>query len=177
MKIVIVSFIFLLLSTSAIAKVCKKGQPCGNSCISWNKTCRLNQSTLLNKQGKIINNSTIANVQSDSEAKSSTTIEAEFGCMVTWTALIDLHLFKKNEEEIINDVIYKIKTKAKFNKQLIDQSTEDEIRLAYKSTLNKAIIKNSELELLQTDVESFRNEFMESCIVQTKKIIAMRKAS
>lgn len=19
---------------------CKKGQPCGNSCISWNKTCR-----------------------------------------------------------------------------------------------------------------------------------------
>lgn len=171
MKIVIVSFIFLLLSTSAIAKVCKKEQPCGNSCISWNKTCRLNQSILPNKPGKIINNSTIANVQSDNEAKSSATIEAEFGCMVTWTALIDLHIFKKNEEEIINDVIYKIKIKikAKFNKQLIDQNTEDEIRLVYKSTFNKAIIKNSELELLQTDVESFRNEFMDSCIVQTKK--------
>ncbi|MDS1911627.1 SH3 domain-containing protein [Vibrio parahaemolyticus] len=23
------------------AKVCKKGQPCGNSCISWKKTCRV----------------------------------------------------------------------------------------------------------------------------------------
>lgn len=25
----------------ANAKNCKKGQPCGNSCISWNKTCRI----------------------------------------------------------------------------------------------------------------------------------------
>ncbi|MFM2479509.1 SH3 domain-containing protein [Celerinatantimonas sp. MCCC 1A17872] len=35
--------VFLLLSVCAVfnveAKVCKKGQPCGNSCISWNKTC------------------------------------------------------------------------------------------------------------------------------------------
>ncbi len=35
--------VFLILCASAAfnveAKVCKKGQPCGNSCISWNKTC------------------------------------------------------------------------------------------------------------------------------------------
>jgi len=27
------------------AKNCKKGQPCGNSCISWNKTCRIGGSS------------------------------------------------------------------------------------------------------------------------------------
>ncbi|MGR2880891.1 hypothetical protein ABMX65_03535 [Vibrio vulnificus] len=37
------TIIILLLGTTvgftAQAKVCKKGQPCGNSCISWKKTC------------------------------------------------------------------------------------------------------------------------------------------
>jgi hypothetical protein len=33
---------FLLLAGAAEAqKSCKKGQPCGNSCISWSKTCRI----------------------------------------------------------------------------------------------------------------------------------------
>lgn len=27
----------------ALAKNCKKGQPCGNSCISWKKTCHKNK--------------------------------------------------------------------------------------------------------------------------------------
>ena len=34
--------VFLLLISPAHAKNCKKGQPCGNSCISWSKTCRIN---------------------------------------------------------------------------------------------------------------------------------------
>ncbi|MFQ2102542.1 SH3 domain-containing protein [Aeromonas sanarellii] len=34
--------VFLLLISPTHAKNCKKGQPCGNSCISWSKTCRIN---------------------------------------------------------------------------------------------------------------------------------------
>jgi len=34
--------LFILLIIPAHAKNCKKGQPCGNSCISWSKTCRIN---------------------------------------------------------------------------------------------------------------------------------------
>ncbi|MBP4041739.1 MULTISPECIES: SH3 domain-containing protein [unclassified Aeromonas] len=33
--------VFLFLISPAHAKNCKKGQPCGNSCISWSKTCRI----------------------------------------------------------------------------------------------------------------------------------------
>ncbi|MEH8226535.1 SH3 domain-containing protein [Aeromonas veronii] len=35
----------LLLIPPVYAKNCKKGQPCGNSCISWSKTCHKNTYT------------------------------------------------------------------------------------------------------------------------------------
>lgn len=35
----------ILLIFPAYAKNCKKGQPCGNSCISWSKTCHKNTYT------------------------------------------------------------------------------------------------------------------------------------
>lgn len=41
-SIVLLLSVFLLLISPAHAKNCKKGQPCGNSCISWSKTCRIN---------------------------------------------------------------------------------------------------------------------------------------
>ncbi|MFG0875403.1 SH3 domain-containing protein [Aeromonas media] len=34
--------IFLLLISPVHAKNCRKGQPCGNACISWSKICRIN---------------------------------------------------------------------------------------------------------------------------------------
>jgi hypothetical protein len=33
----------VMLATPASAANCKKGQPCGNSCISWDKVCRILQ--------------------------------------------------------------------------------------------------------------------------------------
>lgn len=41
---VFILIITILLSTTIEAKNCKKGQPCGNSCISWKKTCRIGNS-------------------------------------------------------------------------------------------------------------------------------------
>lgn len=35
-----VALALVLSATVAGAKHCKKGQPCGNSCISWSKVCR-----------------------------------------------------------------------------------------------------------------------------------------
>lgn len=40
-KIVLVSLFILFASSTANAKNCKKGIPCGNSCISATKTCRI----------------------------------------------------------------------------------------------------------------------------------------
>ncbi|EGQ7712393.1 SH3 domain-containing protein [Vibrio parahaemolyticus] len=40
-KILLVLFLGLTVGFNAQAKICKKGQPCGNSCISWKKTCRI----------------------------------------------------------------------------------------------------------------------------------------
>lgn len=34
-----------LITTDAWAKNCRNSQPCGNSCISWNKTCRIGTSS------------------------------------------------------------------------------------------------------------------------------------
>lgn len=31
---------FMVVPSESAAKQCRKGQPCGNSCISWNKVCR-----------------------------------------------------------------------------------------------------------------------------------------
>lgn len=45
----------LLLIPPVYAKNCKKGQPCGNSCISWSKTCHKNTytySSLIENQEK-----------------------------------------------------------------------------------------------------------------------------
>ncbi|HAS6966926.1 TPA: SH3 domain-containing protein [Vibrio parahaemolyticus] len=43
MKVTITLLLVLIsmFGFSVEAKVCKKGQPCGNSCISWKKTCRV----------------------------------------------------------------------------------------------------------------------------------------
>ncbi|MGE6293318.1 SH3 domain-containing protein [Aeromonas media] len=41
-RTVLLLSLFVLLIIPAHAKNCKKGQPCGNSCISWSKTCRIN---------------------------------------------------------------------------------------------------------------------------------------
>ncbi|WP_447590164.1 hypothetical protein [Aquipseudomonas campi] len=42
MKHALLSLLLLsFLSSEAFAKSCKNSQPCGNSCISWNKTCRI----------------------------------------------------------------------------------------------------------------------------------------
>lgn len=38
------ALICLALTPGAQAKNCKTGQPCGNSCISWSKTCRVGSS-------------------------------------------------------------------------------------------------------------------------------------
>ncbi len=174
MKIVIMIFILFFLSKGVIAKNCKKGQPCGNSCISWSKTCRINQSTLVTSQGKIVNNNIDENIQTYNETKNNTTIEAEFGCMVTWVALVDFHLFNKEQEKVIDDVLYKIETKAKLNNQTIDRRTKNELRVVYNNTFNKTPLTSSELDKLKSDVESFREDFMGSCIIQTEKILAMR---
>ncbi|QSX31092.1 SH3 domain-containing protein [Shewanella cyperi] len=40
-KIFLVFLLGLTIGFNAQAKNCKKGQPCGNSCISWKKTCRI----------------------------------------------------------------------------------------------------------------------------------------
>ncbi|MGL5471576.1 MAG: SH3 domain-containing protein [Shewanella sp.] len=40
-KIFLFLCIGLAVGFNVEAKSCKKGQPCGNSCISWNKTCRI----------------------------------------------------------------------------------------------------------------------------------------
>lgn len=37
--------LFSLLTTDVWAKNCRNSQPCGNSCISWNKTCRIGTSS------------------------------------------------------------------------------------------------------------------------------------
>ena len=37
----VLAFVCLGLTPGAQAKNCKTGQPCGNSCISWSKTCRI----------------------------------------------------------------------------------------------------------------------------------------
>lgn len=42
MKTTLLSLLLLsAFSTEAFAKNCRNSQPCGNSCISWNKTCRI----------------------------------------------------------------------------------------------------------------------------------------
>lgn len=40
--------VVVISGPNAWAKNCKKGQPCGNSCISWNKTCRIGGGTSYN---------------------------------------------------------------------------------------------------------------------------------
>lgn len=40
-KILLVLFFGVAFAFNAQARSCKKGQPCGNSCISWKKTCRI----------------------------------------------------------------------------------------------------------------------------------------
>ncbi|WP_445945785.1 hypothetical protein [Shewanella sp.] len=176
MKLIIIVCISLFLSTNAIANICTKGQQCGNSCISWNKTCHIGQPTIPKSQGTKINNTELNIHNYDNEAKDKVTIEAEFGCMVTWAAMVDLHLFNKSESVIVNDVLYKIKTKAEFNKHFIDQDKEDELRVIYRGFLRKDTIKKEELNQLQTDIESFRREFMRNCTIQTKHNLAIREA-
>ena len=48
---VLILLFFLLFTFSSEAKNCRKGQPCGNSCISWKKTCRIGNYSYDKKTG------------------------------------------------------------------------------------------------------------------------------
>ena len=39
-KLIVIAMLAVVPSIAS-AKRCKKGQPCGNSCISWSKTCHI----------------------------------------------------------------------------------------------------------------------------------------
>ena len=43
--LVYLTFLLILFSSPTFAKHCKKGQPCGNSCISWKYTCHKSSSS------------------------------------------------------------------------------------------------------------------------------------
>jgi len=43
--VALLGILVMLAALPAEAKNCKKGQPCGNSCISWSKTCHIGTSS------------------------------------------------------------------------------------------------------------------------------------
>ncbi len=57
-KNVSVFFLCIFVCFSVNAKQCKKGQPCGNSCISWSKTCRINSYSSQSVKRQVISNTT-----------------------------------------------------------------------------------------------------------------------
>lgn len=67
MRLKLICLISLVLfSSSTFAKTCKKGQPCGNSCISWKYTCHKGNTSSSSK-------SQFSNSGSSSSYKSSAT--------------------------------------------------------------------------------------------------------
>lgn len=45
LRLLLTTLFLIALSSTATAKNCRNSQPCGNSCISWNKTCHIGSSS------------------------------------------------------------------------------------------------------------------------------------
>ncbi len=68
--ILIITSLFVL-PVDLLAKNCKKGQPCGNSCISWSKKCHIGTSSYSSSRGSSYGSS-IETSSSYSNSSSST---------------------------------------------------------------------------------------------------------
>ncbi|MCS6119143.1 SH3 domain-containing protein [Shewanella baltica] len=70
--LLVLVFLMSNLTSVAYAKNCKKGQPCGNSCISWSKTCHVGTSSQSYKSSTLYgaNNSQSSGVKGTSEPTS-----------------------------------------------------------------------------------------------------------
>lgn len=57
MRIIAVFIYFLISSDLAIAKICRKGTPCGNTCIAKWKTCQVGRGSAIHESALIVQNS------------------------------------------------------------------------------------------------------------------------
>ncbi|CAM4047008.1 hypothetical protein [Shewanella aquimarina] len=160
--LVFITFVSLLtLSISIDAKVCKKGQPCGNSCISWAKTCRINSVA----HPKIVTNKEHqANLSINTNINDQKTL---FGCELAWGAIVDTLLFEESEEEVIKKALLKIESSNEDNHTVQKAEIQNSIRNLLKE------IKNDQnlISGIKTNYIDTYNQFLPACITETEKLL------
>ncbi|MCL1043004.1 hypothetical protein L2712_15255 [Shewanella marisflavi] len=164
--LVFITFISLLtLSIAAEAKVCKKGQPCGNSCISWAKTCRINSITFPEKS---INGDQQADLNNRRHKIKQETL---FGCELMWGAIVDSILFEESNQQVVEKALLKLKNSSDGNKAI--QTTE--IHSAIESLLKTIKNDQSLINSLKNNYINTYNQFIPACITETDKLIHAKR--
>ncbi|WP_256930947.1 hypothetical protein [Shewanella xiamenensis] len=163
----------LVFSFNANAKNCIKGQPCGNSCISWDKVCHINTPKYF---GSNISSPSAANLTENiNPLKNEMQVHAEMNCMVSWQAILDRFLFNKQEEEVINDVINRSVAIAKSKSIVMSEQQIVEIRESYKQSLKTTETLTNDLLSLRKDPESFRQIYFPLCVRQIIEMVEVNK--
>ncbi|MCG9719940.1 hypothetical protein [Shewanella sp. Isolate7] len=158
--LIFITFMSLLtLSIAAEAKVCKKGQPCGNSCISWAKTCRINSIT---PPVKVTTGNQRANL---SDRKNRIKPETQFGCDLMWGAIVDSILFEESERQVIEKALLKIKNSSGGNQPI--QATE--IHSLIGNLIKKVKNDQSLINAVKNNYLNTYNQFLPACITETEK--------
>jgi len=163
----------LVFSFNANAKSCSKGQPCGNSCISWDKICRINTPQYF---GNSISSPSAVNLTENiNPLKNEMLIHAEMNCMISWQAIVDRFHFNKQEEEVIDDVINRSVAIAKFKSIVMSEQQIAEIRESYKQSLKTTETLTNDLFSLRNDPESFKQIYLPSCVSQVIEIMEVNE--
>ncbi|GAA0791110.1 MULTISPECIES: hypothetical protein [Pseudomonadati] len=176
MKYIFLVILSFFISLQAEAKNCKKGQPCGNSCISWNKICRVDSSmtSVSIPSGNTKDSQSVILTLDKSDPRSEnyiqypTTADIAFGCDTSWLIIIDKYVLNFNEGEVISRGIGRIKSR--LNEQGLEMSSVYEARLKseFHNSISTPNLTSSMIHEIKTNPDSVKKLFVPQCILETQ---------
>lgn len=163
--------VLLLISFHVDAKNCKKGQSCGNSCISWNKICRIGTSPdYISKESKLVKTS-LSNqdiqVSISKVAGFEQTDEVVFGCETSWGAIVDRFIFNDNVTYVIDKAVAKIRSRFEEREEALSVELEKEVRIQYRNLLGSSLFNEPTIKEIKTHSHKMKKDYIPSCVTQS----------
>jgi hypothetical protein len=200
MKYMLIIIFGLLISFLTDAKNCKKSQPCGNSCISWNKVCRIGTSSVYVptvekstlppqvKSNTLSNHTpTVDESMLPTDVKRSNGIKMKinemqqetkditFGCETR--SIVNRFIFDDSEKNATDKAVETIRAMFLSRGEIFNDVLEKEIRVTYSNLLGSSLFNEPTIEEIKTNSHRMKNEYIPSCVEQALELLSKRNNS
>jgi|TARA_R110002050_G_scaffold45998_2_gene108426 hypothetical protein len=176
MKYVLIVILGILITFQAEAKNCKKGQSCGNSCISWNKICRIGSravTTSASKQYAELPEQvhSVASIKSSQRINLQEKDDVVYSCDTSWNSIIERFLESRKLDDVVDNAVSNVRLRYYSKGQDFTKERETEVRYSYYKLFQDPSFNKDFILAVRQDPEQVKSGFMPECIKQSKELI------